>query len=89
MKLKYKFVISQIDGQPIAVAVGRDNQRFNGMIKLNTTGVVVFEKLAKGPVTLDEIAADLCARYEVDRDTAVESVTAFISELQKNDLIDE
>lgn len=38
MKLKYKFVVRNVSGKPVAVAVGQDNERFNGMIKLNPSG---------------------------------------------------
>ena len=35
MKLRYKFVVRNVSGKPVAVAVGQDNEKFNGMIKLN------------------------------------------------------
>ena len=45
MKLKYKFVVREIDGTHVAVAVGKDNEKFNGMIKLNKSGAVIFNLL--------------------------------------------
>ena len=35
MKLKYKFIVREVAGQSVALAVGDDNKYFNGMIKLN------------------------------------------------------
>ena len=62
MKLKYNFVVREIGGKPVAVAVGKDNDKFNGMIKLNSTGEFIFEML-KNDTTLDEIAAAMAEKY--------------------------
>ena len=41
MKLKYKFVVKEVAGKPVALAVGKDSVRFNGMINLNETGKII------------------------------------------------
>ena len=45
MKLKYKFIVQNVSGKPVAVAVGKDNERFNGMITLNDSGAEIFKLL--------------------------------------------
>lgn len=55
MRLRYQFVVREVDGTPVAVAVGRDNEKFNGMIKLNTTGGVIFKMLSEGNPTQQEL----------------------------------
>lgn len=88
MKLKYSFVVRQIGGKAVAVAVGEDNAKFNGMIKLNSTGELVFDCL-KADTTVDEIADRLCKQYSVDMSSAVADVTEYIDKLRQAGLIEE
>lgn len=88
MKLKYNFVVRQIGGKAVAVAVGEDNAKFNGMIKLNGTGEIVFDCL-KTDTTVDEIAKTLTERFSVDLSTAVADVAQYIDNLRAAGLIEE
>lgn len=88
MKLKYNFVVRQIGGKSVAVAVGEDNAKFNGMIKLNATGEMVFDCL-KSDTTVDEIANKLSKRFSVDKNIAVADVTKYIDKLRTAGLIKE
>ena len=45
MKLKYEFVIKEIAGNKVAVAVGKDHMAFSGMINLNETAAFFFNSL--------------------------------------------
>ena len=47
MKLKYDFIIQKVGDTQVAVPAGDDANRFSGIIKLNTTGAVIFEMLKK------------------------------------------
>jgi hypothetical protein len=89
MKLRYKFVVRNVSGKPVAVAVGQDNERFNGMIKLNAGGEVIFKMLILGNLSSDEIVARFAAEFGISEDTARPSVLAFLDQLRKNDLLDE
>jgi len=77
MKLKYKFVTRSIDGRVVAVAVGCDNARFNGMIKLNETGEFVFGMLSCD-TTEDEIVTALAEKYGITAEEAMEDVVTFV-----------
>ena len=46
MKLKCKFIVNNVAGENIAVAVGK-NSGFKGYIRLNETGKDIFELLKK------------------------------------------
>lgn len=87
MKLKYKFVVREVDGKPIAVAVGKDNAAFNGMVKLNDSGRFIFELLARRDLTADEIVSEMLEKYEVYEPTARTTVAAFLDMLRQNGLI--
>lgn len=89
MKLKYQFVVSTIDGKPVAVAVGRDNERFNGMIRLNASGEMIFKTLCEKDISLNDLLRCFAAQFGVTEEVAKPSVLAFLNQLRENDLLDE
>lgn len=89
MKLKYKFVVRNVSGKPVAVAVGQDNEKFNGMIKLNPSGEVIFKMLGEGDITLDEIVVRFAQRFSISEEKARSSVMAFVDQLRQNGLLEE
>ena len=88
MRLKYNFVVRQIGGKAVAVAVGEDNAKFNGMIKLNSTGELIFECL-KNDTAADEIAKKMCERFSIDFDSALNDVNECIDKFRSAGLIEE
>ena len=88
MKLKYKFIVRNVAGSAVALAVGEDNQKFNGMIKLNSVGEFIF-KLLENDMTLEGIISEITDKYEVTAEDAKESVVAFLDVLRQNDVIEE
>ena len=89
MKLRYKFIVRNVSGKPVAVAVGQDNEKFNGMIKLNFSGEVIFQMLQTGTHSLNEIVAAFAQQFQISEETARPAVEAFIDQLRKNELLDE
>jgi hypothetical protein len=89
MKLKYKFVVRNVRGKPVAVAVGKDNELFNGMIKLNSSGEWIFSTLNHGPITQDELLSRFVTQFGTTEDLAKPSVLAFLDNLRQNGLLDE
>lgn len=89
MKLKYRFIVRNVGGKPVAVAVGQDNEKFNGMVKLNSTGEMIFKLLNAGPVTMEQIVEKVMGEYGVDRETASTAVSDFVAYLRQNDLLEE
>lgn len=87
MKLKYKFVVQNVSGKPVAVAVGQDNEKFNGMIKLNASGEMIFKLLSEGDYTEGEILSQFAAKFAIVEETAKPSVLAFIDQLRQNGLL--
>jgi hypothetical protein len=87
MKLKYNFVVQNVSGKPVAVAVGQDNEKFNGMIKLNASGEVIFKMLSEADYTEEEILSRFAVQFGVTEDTAKLSVLAFIDQLRRNGLL--
>ncbi len=86
MKLKYNFVVRNVAGQSVALAVGEDNKNFNGMIKLNSVGEYIF-KLLENEITVDEIVNNLTEKYDVSAEEASASLSSYLDVLRKNELI--
>jgi hypothetical protein len=89
MKLRYKFVTRNVGGGTVAVAVGTDNEQFNGMVKLNPSGELIFKMLNEGDVTQEQILSAVCAEFGVAEETAESAVLAFIEYLRENELLEE
>ncbi len=89
MRLKYKFVAREIDGTHVAVAVGKDNEKFNGMIKLNSSGFFLFNLLKNGDISFDEIVSKLVEEYDISDERATETVKNFIEPFRKHNLLEE
>lgn len=89
MKLKYRFLVSEVSGEPIAVAVGRDNELFNGMIRLNSTGAFVFSLLNERDATEDQLTTALSEEYDISKTRAGEVLARFLEYLRNNDLLTE
>ena len=89
MKLKYQFVVQSVGGRPMAVAVGQDSGKFNGMIKLNESGALIFKLLSSGDYTEAEILTQFATHFDVPEDSIKADVLAFIDQLRQNDLLSE
>ncbi len=86
MRLKYNFIIKEIAGNKVAVAVGKDHTSFCGMINLNDTAAFLFELLKKD-ITENELVLRLVDNYEVDLDVAKHAVASFVSNLRESGVL--
>lgn len=48
MKIKPGFILRQLAGENVVVPVGAAGESFNGMIRLNDTGALLWQELAAG-----------------------------------------
>ena len=87
MKLKYRYMIREVSGQWIAVAVGKDHADFNGMVKLNATGAFLLERLCQGEQSREELLCALLDRYAVTCDRAERDLDQFLQILRDGDLL--
>lgn len=80
MKIKEGFVVRDIAGQSVVIAVGAASKIFNGIIKLNETGKLIWTKLSEGANKEDTVTAIL-AEYDVDRETVEKDYDNFVNTL--------
>ena len=88
MKLKYNFVTSVVADKTVAVAIGYDLGKKNGIIKMNETGAFIF-KMLKNDVTKEEIIDALMAEYEAaSKEEITAAVESFLKTLKKNGILE-
>ena len=80
MKIKNGFISRQVAGNWVVVATGEQSKNFNGVIKLNDSGKLLWDKLFAG-AERNELVDLLLDEYEIDRSTAEKDVDKFIGEL--------
>ena len=82
MKIKEGFLVRNVAGSYVVVAMGEKTVDFNGIMTLNETGYFLWELFEKG-CDKDGAVKALLAEYEVDEKTAQESVERFLETLRK------
>lgn len=87
MKLKSGVIITEANGEYIAIAAGDAGKNFNGMIKMNGTAAFI-AKLLQTDISEDAIVDALCNEYEVERETARENTIVIIDKLSSIGLIE-
>ena len=86
MKIKDGFVLREVAGSYIVVAVGEAVKTFKGIVNLNETGAFLWKILEKG-ATKDELLKKLLAEYDVDEETAKADIDGFVNKLQEAKLV--
>ena len=87
MKIKKGFMLREVAGNYIVVAVGDALKQFNGMINLNESGAFLWERLIDGGDEQSLVKAML-DEYDVDKTTAQTDVKEFIEKLTKAGLVE-
>lgn len=87
MRIKEGFVLREVAGQNVVVAVGKQAVNFNGMITLNSTAKFLWQ-LLQTEKNQNELIEALCEKYDVNQDKAQLDVTKFISQLRAAHIIE-
>ncbi len=87
MKLKKNFILREVAGTFLVVAVGDAVKDFNKAINLNSTGAFLWKQLEK-EVTEEELVDKLLEEYEIDRETAKKDILGFLQRLREANLLD-
>lgn len=81
MKLKNGFVLKEIAGECVVVAVDAALD-LDGMITLNSTAKTIWLLLERG-TTREEIIAALTEEYDVGAELAAEAADGFVARLEE------
>ena len=81
MKIKSGYKLRKMCGSSIVVAVGKEATDFNGMVTLNESGELLWERLSQGADEA-ELVTLLVDEYGIDTKTAASDVSEFISKIK-------
>lgn len=80
MKLKKEYVLRQVASTYVVLPLGLDTVGFDGMIKLNETGALLWKALEQGG-DADALVKALTAEYAVTEAQAKADVDEFLNKL--------
>ena len=86
MKIKEGYILREVLGNFIVVAVGDAALDFNGVISLNETGAFLWGLLQNG-ATEDELLNALTKEYETDEEVARTDISAFLKKLHEAEIL--
>lgn len=81
MKIKRGFISRQVAGNNVVVATGEQTKNFNGIIKLNESGLILWNRLTVG-ANKEELVKALFDEYDITRDVAETDVDKFVGVLR-------
>lgn len=88
MKIKDGYVLRQVAGNSIVIAVGDEALNFNGIITINGAGTFLWEKLING-ADKDTLLRAMLSEYDIDETTASADIDEFLLKLKNADLLTE
>ena len=86
MKIKDGFILRTVADTHIVVAVGKESEHFNKMIKLNDSAAFLWKCLSVDR-TVESLANELVAEYGISDDMALKDAEAFVATLKAADLL--
>lgn len=80
MKLKDKIVLRKIANNWVVLPLAASTFDLNGVLKLNDTGALLWQKLEQG-ANFDALVDTMLSEYDVAQDVAEADVKAFLQKL--------
>lgn len=87
MKIKDGFILREVLGKTVVVAVGKRVKEFNGIINLNSSSAFLWKALSED-VTEEQLVQKLLEEYQVEEDVARRDVSLFVEKLKEAKLIE-
>lgn len=88
MKIKEGFILREVAGSYVVVAVGSASLKFKGVIKLNESGAFLWKAIEKGADTVEKLTTEMLKEYNVEENIAKEDVLAFVNQLKGANIIE-
>lgn len=90
MKIKDGFVLEEVGGSYLAVAVGERAGDFNGMVRLNSTGAFLWNLMKDKHMTRDGLVSEVVSAYEgVSESDVLPGIVAFEEKLRAAGIIED
>lgn len=89
MKIKNGFFLNEMGSEFVVVAINDDSKKiFSGMLRLNSTGAFLWNKL-QSDISENDLAKALENEYSIDSSVAVADCSDFLKTLRGVGLIEE
>ena len=88
MKLKYDFAVREIVGEYVMIPLRKDALNFSGMVSTSETGAAIIEAL-RDEISREELLQILLDQFDIDEATASADLDEFLTQLRKNNVLDE
>lgn len=89
MKIKKGFVLRKIGNEQVIIGEGIEQVDFNKIVRLNNTGVDLWNEMQRGDFTASTIANYILANYVgIDENVALTDAETFIDRLLKAGLLE-
>ena len=86
MKLRDGFILKEVAGNFVVIAVGDDVMDFNKVITVNEIGALIWRALENGK-DKNQIVASILGEYDIDRATVSVDFDEFIDTLREINII--
>lgn len=87
MKIKSGFIVRELAGEYVVVALGEASKIFNGIIKLNDTGKFIWDGLTMGKEK-EAIILDMLKEYDVERAQLEADYDRFVETLKGANILE-
>ena len=87
MKVKPGFLLRQVAGEIVVVPFGEQSKEHRGMLRLNETGRILWERLEQGAEESD-LARALTDTFDVTAERAAQDTAAFLEALRRYDMLE-
>ena len=87
MKIKEGFVLREVMGNNVIIAVGNASRDFRGMVQLNSSATKIWKCIGEGK-TRDQIVDVMLEEYNAERSVIESDVDHSIDMFAKNGLIE-
>lgn len=88
MRIKKEYVLREIANTWIVVPFGKSAVNFNGILTLNETGRLIWQKLEAG-ATEQDLVETLTQEYDVSVEKAQKDISLFIAKIREIDCIED
>lgn len=87
MRIKKDYILREVAGTNVVLPIGEATVKFNGMLTLNGSGVMLWQQL-ENETSFEDLVALLCEKYDVTEELAQKDVSEFLDTLKKADCLE-
>lgn len=87
MRINKDFTIQKVGASYVAVPVGETSKNFHGMVRLNESAALIWNRMAECDCDEDALVAALRSEYEVSEEVARTDVRRVIALLDENHIL--